>query len=120
LRCGSNLSRIEGHLESGSIPFRSVAWLGLAFAMCILARTDQVLPCTVAFLALLWKLSARGRLRFVAVTGGVTVLPILLWFACSRWATGAWVQHSGTMKIIWAHREHTATSGRPGAISVHG
>ena len=98
---------IEPHLESRSIPSWNLACLGAAFGLCMLARTDAVVLCAVVVAALLWKLSWRGRLDLIAVTGGVTVLTVIPWFAYSRWATGALLQHSGSMKMLWARKEHT-------------
>jgi hypothetical protein len=100
--------RIEGHLASGSIPTRNMIWLGLAFGLCVLGRTDQGILCSIAFAALLWPLSWRARLRLVGFTGGVTVLTVLPAIAYFRWATGTWVQDSGSMKLMWARKEHTA------------
>jgi hypothetical protein len=99
-------SELEHRLEARSIPHSTLALLGLAFGACILARTDQIVLCAVVSVALLWNLPPREKLRFIAVTGGVTILSVLPWFAYSRWATGAFFQHSGAMKFMWARKEH--------------
>jgi hypothetical protein len=99
-------ARIERGLQMRSLPVRSLVYLGLVFGACILARTDQVVLCSVVSLALMWNLPMRQRLRFLAVTGGVATLTIVPWIAYSRWATGTWFQHSGAMKFMWARKEH--------------
>jgi hypothetical protein len=99
--------RIEDHLASGSIPVWNMTCLGLAFGFCVLGRTDQAILCAVAALALMWPLTWNGRLRLVAVTGGVTLLTVLPWVVYSHLATGAWFQDSGSMKLLWARKEHT-------------
>jgi hypothetical protein len=102
------LAQIEGHLETRSIPSWNMACLGFAFGLCVLARTDQAILCVVVALALAWKLSGRARLRLLLITGGITILTVLPWEAYAHWATGAWFQRSGSMKMLWAQKEHTA------------
>ncbi len=99
-------ARVEGNLEARSFPQRSLVYLGLVFGACILARTDQIVLCAVVSVALVWRLSTRERLRFIATTGGITVLSVVPWVLYSRVATGTWFQHSGAMKFMWARKEH--------------
>jgi len=102
------VTRMEPFLEEGAIPLWNMVQLGLAFGLTILARTDAVLLCAAASAALVWKLSWREGPRFAAATGATLVLTIAPWLAWCRWVGGAWLQHSGSMKLLWASREHTA------------
>jgi hypothetical protein len=107
-------AHVEGGLEARSISRRTLVSMGLVFGACILARTDQIVLCAVVSVAIMWRLPARERLRFIAVTGGITVLCLVPWVAYSRLATGTWFQHSGAMKFMWARKEHVG--GIEGAL----
>lgn len=102
------ITRIAPHLEKRSIPFWDMFSLGVSFGLCILARTDAVVLCAVASMGLMWKLSPRGAIRFAGATGAATVLCVVPWLAYCRSVGGAWLQHSGSMKMLWAQKEHTA------------
>jgi hypothetical protein len=99
--------------EGPALPAGILVLFGLCLSLCFLARTEAALLAVIAIAHLL--LATRRAhplhpflpcLRAFAATGGAFLAGILPWFLYSYLATGAVLQRSGAMKLLWAAEAH--------------
>ena len=80
----------------------NAAWLGAGLAWCFLGRTEASILAGFVSLAALVLLPSGRRFNGALIIGAVFTLCVCPWFVYSKLATGAFFQHSGAMKMLWA------------------
>ncbi|HKQ69346.1 MAG TPA: hypothetical protein VJT73_08405 [Polyangiaceae bacterium] len=78
------------------------ALFGASLGLCFFGRTEASVLAAAAIVAVAWRFRRVAAFEALLVTGAAFAASIVPWFVYSRFATGSWFQHSGSMKMLWA------------------
>ncbi|HZU84186.1 MAG TPA: hypothetical protein VE987_14755 [Polyangiaceae bacterium] len=90
-----------GAASTGAPSDRDLVLFGLSLSLCVLSRTEAIVLVAVVVAAVAWSLRPSSA-RSLAVIGASFVAGFTPWLVYTHHAVGSYVQHSGSMKMLWA------------------